>query len=181
MRINSICVYCGSREGYLLEYQMAAIQLGKLLAKNNITLVYGGGHVGLMGIIADSVLQNNGKVIGIIPEILYKRELAHTEITELHVVKNMHERKHKMSDLADAFIAMPGGIGTLEELIEMLTWTQIGIQKVCGILNIADYYKHLLTFFDHMHEHKFLNKEDLALVIEKSPETLLNQLLAYKK
>ena len=175
--IKSICVYCGSREGNLLQYQMAAIALGKLLAQNEITLVYGGGHVGLMGILADSVLQNNGKVIGVIPKALFEKELAHLEITELLVVDSMHERKQKMADLSDAFIALPGGIGTLEELMEILTWTQLGFQqKPCAILNVANYYDLLLQFFECMMEQKFLPRENLMLSVGESPQEVLQQL-----
>ena len=156
---------------------MAAIALGKLLAQNEITLVYGGGHVGLMGILADSVLQNNGKVIGVIPKALFEKELAHLEITELLVVDSMHERKQKMADLSDAFIALPGGIGTLEELMEILTWTQLGFQqKPCAILNVANYYDLLLQFFECMMEQKFLPRENLMLSVGESPQEVLQQL-----
>ncbi|WP_372371721.1 TIGR00730 family Rossman fold protein [Candidatus Uabimicrobium sp. HlEnr_7] len=175
--MKSICVYCGSCEGNLLQYQMAAIALGKLLAQKEITLVYGGGHVGLMGILADAVLQNNGKVIGVIPKALYEKELAHLEITELLIVENMHERKQKMADLADAFIALPGGLGTLEELLEILTWTKLGFQKKpCAILNVADYYKHLLHFFEFMIEQKFLSRENFNLFVSESPNEVVKKL-----
>lgn len=177
MKIKTICVYCGSKEGALLEYQVAAAALGKMIAEKGITLVYGGGDVGLMGTIADSVLQNNGKVIGIIPKSMYEREMAHLEITELLLVEDMHERKKKMCEMSDAFIALPGGIGTLDELAEILTWAKLEFhKKPCALLNTANYYQHLIAFFDFMDEQKFIKNEELKLQIAKSPSELLSKI-----
>lgn len=173
--IKRLAVFCGSRAGASAVYKEGAIELGKELAKRNITLVYGGASVGIMGILADTVLQEGGKVIGVIPEILEQREISHLKLTELIIVKTMHERKAKMADLSDGFIALPGGPGTLEEFFEVFTWAQIGIhQKPCGLLNINGYYDPLLHLFDHMVEQQFLQEKHRSLAIM---ETTANQLL----
>ncbi|WP_413287761.1 TIGR00730 family Rossman fold protein [Bdellovibrio sp. HCB337] len=150
MKIKRICVYCGASSGNNPNFTLKAKELGKLLASKGIELVYGGGHVGLMGVVADSVLEHGGKVIGIIPRKLMDQEQGHTGIQDLRVVNDMHERKATMATLADAFIALPGGFGTLEELFEVLTWSQIGYhQKPVAILDVDQYYHHLHKFVEH--------------------------------
>jgi uncharacterized protein (TIGR00730 family) len=152
--------------------------MGAELVRRNIGLVYGGGNVGLMGIIADAVLKAGGEAVGVIPENLMAREIGHKGLTKLHVVRFMHERKALMADLSDAFVAMPGGFGTLEEFCEVLTWTQLGLHaKPCGILNIRGYYTPLLMMFDHAVEEQFLKPENRALVLAgESPAELLRTL-----
>ncbi len=150
MKIKRICVYCGANAGNNAEYAKVAKELGHLLADHKIELVYGGGKVGLMGTIADAVLEKGGQVIGIIPQKLVELEQAHTGITDLRVVNDMHERKATMAVLSDAFIALPGGFGTLEELFEVLTWSQIGYhQKPIALVNVMDFYGHLEKFVKH--------------------------------
>ena len=149
-RMKRIAVYCGSNKGVRPEYAAAAEQLGTLLARENIELVYGGGMVGLMGIVADAVLKNGGHVIGVIPEKLVIKEVVHEKLPDLRVVKTMHERKALMAELADAFIALPGGYGTFEEFFEVLAWSQLGWHtKPFGLLNIAGFYDRLTDFLDH--------------------------------
>lgn len=173
--MKRICVFCGSSAGSRPEYAAAAEELGRELVRRNIGLVYGGGNVGLMGIIADAVLRADGEVQGVIPENLMAREVGHKELTKLHVVRSMHERKALMADLSDAFIAMPGGFGTLEEFCEVVTWTQLGLHaKPCGILNVLDFYTPLLMMLDHAVEERFLKPENRALVLAReSPVELL--------
>jgi len=163
-------------------YQLAAQSMGKVLAQQDIELVYGGGNVGLMGEIADATISYGGKVIGVIPEALIAKEIAHTGLTKLHVVSSMHERKALMSELSDAFIALPGGYGTFEEFCEMLTWTQLGLQqKPCGLLNIEGYYDHLIALFDRAVSEQFLRKENRLLVLEEQdPLRLLALLTSYQ-
>jgi len=164
--MKRICVFCGSSEGSRPEYRAAAEEMGAELVRRNIGLVYGGGNVGLMGIIADAVLKAGGEATGVIPEHLMAREVGHKGLTKLHVVLSMHERKALMGDLSDAFVALPGGFGTLEEFCEVLTWTQLGLHaKPCGILNIRGYYTPLLAMFDHAVEERFLKPENRALVL----------------
>ena len=155
--IHSVCVFCGSSIGRRPEYRRAAEELGALLAKRNIRLIYGGGNVGLMGAVADACLAAGGAVTGVIPQALGDKELAHWGLTELHVVKSMHERKALMAELAGAFIALPGGFGTFEEFFEVLTWTQLGLQrKACGLVNVLGYYDSLLALADRAAEDGFL-------------------------
>lgn len=177
-----LCVFCGSSLGKRPAYERAARDFGKLLARKKIGLVYGGGRTGLMGALADAALQMGGEVIGVIPESLATRELKHDGITRLHVVNSMHERKAKMADLSNAFAALPGGMGTFEELCEMLTWAQLGIHdKPCGILNVEHYFDPLLRLFDHAVEEKFLRSADRALLFSAdSPDELLEKLSAYR-
>lgn len=173
-----ICVYCGSRSGARPSYTTAAKALGVAMVKAGYGLVYGGGNVGLMGEIADAVLAHGGTVLGVIPEALAKREVAHTGLTKQYVVPDMHTRKMMMAQLADGFIAMPGGWGTLEELAEALTWLQLGFhQKPVGLLNVEGYYEPLLTFFQHMGQEDFLteDKHDL-LCVEPDVEGLITAL-----
>jgi hypothetical protein len=155
--------------------------MGRILAQRGIGLVYGGGNVGLMGITADAVMQGGGKVTGVIPEALVERELAHNDVTELIVVRSMHERKAKMAELSDAFIAMPGGYGTFEEFCEIITWAQLGLhRKPCGILNILGYYDPLLVLFDQAVAEGFLKPANRSLVIQESdPVRLLDGLAKY--
>ncbi len=178
-----ICVFCGSSVGARPEYAQAAQRLGALLAQRGIGLVYGGGGVGLMGIVADSVLEHGGDVTGIIPDALVQREVGHRALTQMEVVDTMHQRKARMADLSDAFIAMPGGYGTLEEFAEVLTWSQLGIQmKPCGLLNVEGYWDGLLEFFDHACEERFVHQQNRQLVlIASSPEEMLEQILAWKR
>ncbi|HSS97807.1 MAG TPA: TIGR00730 family Rossman fold protein [Terriglobales bacterium] len=180
--LKRICVFCGSNTGARAAYVEAAENLGKLLAKRGIGLVYGGGKVGLMGKIADSVMASGGEVIGVIPQSLMRKEIAHAGLTDLRVVDSMHQRKALMAELSDGFIALPGGFGTFEEICEIVTWAQLGLHaKPCGILNVEGYYDHLLGLFDHAVAEKFLRPENRALVIaSKSPTEMLNHLTNYK-
>jgi uncharacterized protein (TIGR00730 family) len=176
--MRRICVFCGSSPGSRPEYGAAAEEMGAELARRNIGLVYGGGNVGLMGIIADAALKAGGEAQGVIPEHLMAREVGHRVLTKLHVVRSMHERKALMADLSDAFVALPGGFGTLEEFCEVVTWTQLGLHaKPCGVLNVLGYYSPLLAMFDHAVEERFLKPENRALVIAReSPADLLQAL-----
>ncbi len=180
--MNSLCVFCGSQAGASPTYAEAATAVGRALAGRGWTLVYGGGRVGLMGTLADAALAAGGKVIGVIPAALADRELAHEDLTGLEVVASMHERKARMSALADGFIALPGGIGTLEELFEVWTWSQLGIHpKPCGLLNVAGYYDPLLAFLDRMTGERFLSPGHRALaVVDEEIERLLDRLAAYQ-
>jgi uncharacterized protein (TIGR00730 family) len=173
-----ICVFCGSSAGNDVIFSMAAKDLGKLIGESKSTLVYGGGNVGLMGILADAVLASGGEVIGVIPDFLYKREVAHHGLTRLEVVGSMHERKKRMADLSDCFIAMPGGWGTLDELAEILTWKQLGlINSPIGLLNINSYFDHLAAQMSVMVRDGFLGLDSLSSIkIAKSPEQLLSEL-----
>ncbi len=178
--LRRICVYCASSPGARPVYAERARALGALLARRGIALVYGGGHVGLMGTVADGALDAGGHVIGVIPRALMDRELGHTGIQDLRVVADMHERKMTMAGLADAFIAMPGGWGTLEELTEMLTWLQLGIHaKPIGVLNVAGYFDGFLRFAESMIEERFVRPEHRALFrVETEPEALVDRLAA---
>ena len=163
--IRSACVYCGAQNGILPEYSEAARRTAAALAERDLTLVYGGGSIGLMGILADAMLDCGGRVIGIIPRHLTAREIAHAGLTELHVVESMHERKALMMELSDVFIALPGGIGTLEELFEVLTWSQLGLHaKPCGLLNVRGYYDTLIALLDHAVEQHFLKPQHRDLL-----------------
>jgi hypothetical protein len=166
MNLRSLCVYCGSSPGLRASYIEAAEAFGRLIATEGITLVYGGGNIGLMGALADSVLRSGGEVIGVIPERLAAREVAHNGLTVLHRVASMHERKLKMAELSDAFVALPGGVGTIEEIFEVFTWTQLGLQsKPCAFLDVEEYYARLFQFLDHMAEQRFVKREHLASLI----------------
>ena len=180
--MNSLCVFCGSNPGASPAYAEAAARLGRTLAGRGLNLVYGGGRVGLMGVVADAALAAGGTVTGVIPEALATRELAHAALSDLQVVGSMHERKARMSELADGFIALPGGIGTLEEWFEVWTWSQLGFQpKPCGLLNVAGYYDHLLAFLDHMTAERFLTDVHRGMaVVDDDPERLLDRLAAWQ-
>ncbi len=174
----NICVFCGSSTGSEPIYKEAALELGTLIGFNRNTLVYGGGNVGLMGVVADATLAAGGKVIGVIPEFLQRREVAHNGLTQLEVVDTMHQRKHRMAEMTDAFIAMPGGWGTLDELAEILTWRQLGlIQSSIGILNTNNFFDHLLAQMNLMTQHGFLGGNSLEILnVAKQPHQLLTQL-----
>jgi uncharacterized protein (TIGR00730 family) len=176
-----ICVFCGTNEGSRPDYATAARTLGKLLAERDIELVYGGASVGIMGELADAVHENGGHVTGIIPQQLMKKEAAHTGIPDLIVVASMHQRKSQMADLADGFIALPGGIGTMEGFFEIVTWGQLGIHaKPCGLLNVAGYFDPLVKFLDGAVKEGFLTKEHRELILlDTDPAALLDRLLAY--
>jgi len=166
MEINSICIFCGSSFGTNPVFKTTAEHIGKTFAGKNITLVYGGGNVGLMGVVSNSVMQNGGKVIGVIPNFMTEKELADYGVTELLMVETMHERKKKMSDIADAFIAIAGGIGTLDELFEIFTWRQLNLHnKPIGLLNTEGYYDSMLAFLNTMVTNGFLKQETLDLLI----------------
>jgi hypothetical protein len=169
------CVFCGSNRGANPAYTAAAAELARCLAGAGIGIVYGGGNVGLMGVLADSALAEGGAVIGVIPRMLVEREIAHQGLTELRVVGSMHERKALMADLSDAFIAMPGGYGTLDEFCEILTWTQLGLQrKPIGILNVDGYFDRLLDLFDHAVQQQFVKPMHRDMIVtDESPESLI--------
>lgn len=174
-----MCVFCGSSSGARPCYVAAATSLATHLVANHISIVYGGSKVGLMGALADAALDAGGEVIGVIPRSLVEKEVAHSRLSDLRVVGSMHERKALMAELSDAFIALPGGYGTFEEFCEVLTWTQLGLQrKPCGILNIAGYYDHLLALFDHAAAEQFLKPVHRRMVISDSdPASLIVRLL----
>ena len=176
--MRRLCVFCGSSVGNQSAYAEAAQAMGALLAARGIGLVYGGGHVGLMGVIADAVMASGGEVIGVIPQTLADREIAHTGITELHVVDSMHSRKAMMAELSDGFIAMPGGVGTFEEFFEVVTWTQLGLhRKPCGLLNVNAFYTPLAAFIDQAVSEGFIRPVHRAgIVVDSDPERLLDTL-----
>ena len=176
--IKALCVYCGANAGVTPQYAVAARELARVLVSENIALVYGGGNVGLMGVIADEVLRLGGEVTGVIPTALVEREVGHTGLTRQFVVKDMHERKAMMASLSDAFIAMPGGYGTLEELFEMLTWSQLGIHaKPIGLLNVDHFYDGLLSFVDNGRAQGFIRPQHAAFLNASSDPAALVQRL----
>jgi uncharacterized protein (TIGR00730 family) len=178
MKLKRICVFCGSSHGFNTAYEKAAHAMGSALASHKIALVYGGGRVGLMGAVADATLKAGGEVVGVIPKPLATKELAHAGLSKLHVVKTMHERKALMADLSDAFIALPGGYGTLEEFCEVLTWAQLGLhQKPCALLDVRGYFNPLLKLFDHAVDEGFVKPEHRKLVMTgKTSSRLLTAL-----
>ncbi|WP_227380586.1 TIGR00730 family Rossman fold protein [Haladaptatus halobius] len=179
--MDRLCVYCGSSEGRKPTYLDAARTLGQTLADREIGLVYGGGHVGMMGAVADATLDAGGEAYGVMPQALVDREIAHDGLTDLDVVDSMHTRKERMAELSDGFIALPGGFGTLEELMEVLTWAQLGFHRnPCGFLNVADYYTQLVEFFDQQVEEGFVSeKHRNMVVVTDDVEDLLDQFAAY--
>jgi uncharacterized protein (TIGR00730 family) len=180
--MNRVCVYAGSHEGGRASYREVAIELAQTLAADGIGIVYGGGAVGLMGALADAGIDAGGAVTGVIPRTLLEREIAHAGLADLRLVASMHERKALMADLADAFIALPGGFGTLEELTEALTWTQLGLHlKPCGLLNVDGYYDHLIAFLDNAVSEGFLAQRDRdLLMVDERPQALIAQLRAFE-
>jgi len=177
--VNTVCVYCGSSFGAKPAYAEATKQLAVALAERNLRVVYGGASAGLMGLLADTVLEHGGEVEGVIPRVLVDREVAHRGLTELHVVESMHERKAKMAELSDGFVALPGGIGTLEELIEVYTWSYLGIHsKPLGLVNTDGYYDGLTAFLDHSVTEGFLRPQTRAsLLVAPDPAALLDELV----
>jgi hypothetical protein len=176
--VQRLCVFCGSSHGSNPAFAQATRELGALTAARGIDVIYGGGNVGLMGVLADAVLEAGGRITGVIPHALVARELAHQRLTALHVVDSMHERKSLMASLADAFVALPGGFGTLEEFAEAVTWTQLGLHaKPCGLLNVAGFYDPLLTFLEHALAEGFLRPTHGDIVLaDRHPATLLDRL-----
>jgi len=182
MSLKRICVFCGSNFGKSEDYRMAAVALATTFADQKIDLVYGGASVGIMGVIADAVLEKGGQVFGVIPRKLNEREIAHKNLTQLFVVETMHERKAKMFELCDGFITLPGGFGTFEEYFEILTWAQIGIHsKPMGLLNVNDYFKPLFSLIDHGIEEEFIKPEYKEFILQsESPEKLLQKMRLFK-
>lgn len=180
--MRRICVFCGSNSGARPEYLQAARELGRVLVENDIGLVYGGASVGAMGAIADAVLDLGGDVIGVMPQSLVDKEVANTRLTDLRIVDSMHQRKALMAELADAFIVLPGGLGTLEEFFEVVTWAQLEMhQKPCGLLNICGYYDYLITFLDHAVSERLIRQEHRDMIlVDKSAERLLKNFAAYR-
>jgi uncharacterized protein (TIGR00730 family) len=180
--MERIAVFCGSKEGTRPEYAQAAQSLGRLLAAHEIELVYGGGSIGLMGVVADAVIAAGGRVIGVIPSSLAQKEVMHEGLSDLRIVRTMHERKAMMANLAEAFIALPGGLGTMDEFFEIVTWAQLGEHaKPIGLLNTARFFDPLLHFIHHMVDEGFVKKKNLSLFVEASdPKTLLQQMRGFK-
>lgn len=180
--MKSVCIYCGSNAGTLPGYVTAARNVGRTLARRGLRTVYGGGRVGLMGEIADAALEAGGEVVGVIPQFLALKEIAHMDLTELHVVQSMHARKALMVELSDGFVALPGGIGTMEELFEIWTWAQLGQHPYpVGLLNTAGYYDHLVAFLDQMTEQGFLRQIHRdALKVSDRIENLLEAFEDYE-
>jgi len=180
--LKRICVFCGSSPGAKPEYLDTARQLGQALMQHKLGLVYGGARVGIMGEIAKTVHELHGEVIGVIPRELFQKEVAYTGLSDLRVVGTMHERKALMAELADGFIALPGGLGTIEEFFEVLTWGQLNFhQKPCGLLNVAHYYDRMLDFLDVMLEQQFIDLDHRRMVlVEEKPETLLERFAGYQ-
>jgi uncharacterized protein (TIGR00730 family) len=179
--MKALCVFCGANFGRRPAYRLAAEQIGRLLARRGITLVYGGGKVGLMGALADAALVGGGRVVGVIPRALAEKEIAHTGLSEMHVVGSMHERKALMADLADAFLSLPGGFGTWDEFCEALTWSQLGLQKkACAFLNVEGYYDALLALTERAAEDGFIREEHRKLLlVDGDAEMLLDRLDNY--
>ncbi|AXS39900.1 TIGR00730 family Rossman fold protein [Breoghania sp. L-A4] len=180
--MKSICVYCGSNPGRRGAYSAAATALGATIARRGLRLVYGGASIGLMGAVADAALASGGHVIGIMPQALVEKEIAHNGLSEMHVVASMHERKRMMADMSDGFIALPGGVGTMEELFEVWTWAQLGHHdKPCGLLDVSGFYEPLETFLDHQVIEGFVRAEHREILkINSDADALLDAFEAYK-
>lgn len=176
--MKTVCVFCGSSEGAREDYAAAARGLGRAMAGRGLRLIFGGGQVGLMGVVADAVMEAGGEAVGVMPKSLLEKEIGHQRLTELQVVGTMHERKALMADLADAFVALPGGYGTFEEFLEVLTWAQLSLhEKPCGLLNVAGFYEPLITLFDHAVEEGFVRPDHRSLaLLEEDPQRLLDLL-----
>ncbi len=181
--LASVCVYCGSRPGLRPEYTTAAIELGRALARRKIRLVYGGASVGLMGKVADAVLESGGEVVGILPRWLEVKEVGHTRLTEMHIVDSMHARKERMIERADAFVALPGGLGTFDELFEVLTWSQVGLhEKPVGLLDVAGYFAPFRAMVRHTVEEGFATSEHEGLFVSNpDPDALLDALVRFER
>ncbi len=179
--MQTVCVFCGSREGSRPSYVEAARLMGKTLAQRGLEMVYGGGQVGLMGALADAALEEGGEVVGVIPKALVAREIAHAGLTELHIVSSMHERKRLMAELSDGFVTLPGGYGTLEEFLEVLSWAQLGIhEKPCGLLDVDGFYEPLSSLFDKAVAEGFIPPDHRSLVLkEQDPHALLDLMERY--
>jgi uncharacterized protein (TIGR00730 family) len=180
--VQRICVFCGASPGARPAYRETTAELARLLVEDGVGIVYGGGGVGLMGALADAVLAAGGEITGVIPRSLTEREIAHRDVPDMRVVDSMHERKALMAELADAFVALPGGIGTLEELFEVYTWAQLGLHsKPCALLNVEGYYDGVADFLSHAVEERFLRDETRELLmIEEEPAALVEQLKAFQ-
>ncbi len=180
--MNSICVFCGSSVGKQENYILKARELGKIIADKKLTLVYGGGNIGVMREIADSTLKHGGKVIGVMPQHIVDKEVSHQGLTELHIVKSMHERKAMMAELSDAFVALPGGFGTIDEIFEVMTWNQLEIiNKPTGLLNIDGYFDHLIAFIRHAVDEKFVREEHKQnLIVETEANVLIEKLDSFE-
>lgn len=180
--MKKIAVFCGSSFGAKDVYKEGAIALGKELAARGLSLVYGGSSVGLMGAVADAVLEEGGQVIGVLPVFLQDREIAHSNLSELIIVDTMHERKAKMAEIADGFIVLPGGAGTMDEFFEIFTWGQLGLhRKPCGLLNLGGYYDLLIELFNHMTDEQFIQEKFRSMVLsDGTPEGLLDQFRTYE-
>jgi uncharacterized protein (TIGR00730 family) len=180
--MKRICVYCGSNPGKIPAYREAARALGHELAARGLGLVYGGASIGVMGAVADGILEKGGEAHGVIPQALATKEVAHGGLDQLHVVNSMHERKALMAELSDGFVALPGGWGTFEEIFEVLTWAQLGFhEKPCGLLNVAGYYQHLHAFLDHAMDQRFVKEAYRPMIImEQSPSVLLDRFAVYE-
>ena len=180
--MKAVCVYCGSSPGRLEAYTNGARALARILVERDLALVYGGASIGLMGMVADEVLALGGRVVGVIPQALARKEVAHAGLTELHLTQSMHERKTLMAELSDGFIALPGGIGTFEELFEIWTWAQLGMHaKPVGLLNVAGYYDALIALVDHATQEQFMRPAQRALlIVESDPAVLLDRFAAHK-
>ena len=179
--LKSICLFCGSSPGVDPAFRLAAAQLGTTLAYNNIRLVYGGGHVGLMGVAADACLVAGGEVVGVIPRKLMEKEVGHAGLTQMHVVETMHERKALMTQLSDGFIALPGGYGTLDELFEALTWQQLAYHLLpVGVLNVSGFFDHLVQFLDHARDQRLLRDEHRdCLIVDNNLSLLIARMQAF--
>jgi uncharacterized protein (TIGR00730 family) len=179
--MRRVCVFCGSYSGVRPDYAAAARAMAAALVRSGLELVYGGGRVGLMGIVADEVLRLGGTAVGVIPQALVDREVGHDGLTEIHIVETMHARKKLMADLADAFVALPGGLGTIEEIFEIWTWAQLGMhQKPCGFLDVAGYYTPLAAFLDHATREGFVRPQMRgSAIFESDPDALLRRFAGY--
>jgi uncharacterized protein (TIGR00730 family) len=178
MTLRNVCVFCGSQSGRLPEYEQAAREMARVLVAHDVGLVYGGGQVGMMGALADAMIARGGRVVGVIPQHLMRPEVAHRDVTELVVVDSMHERKRVMADRSDAFIVLPGGYGTLEEMFEMVTWLQLRLQaKPVGVVNVEGYFDALLRFLEHCATQGFIRRDDWdLLIVEHAPALLFERL-----
>jgi uncharacterized protein (TIGR00730 family) len=179
--VRRVCVFCGANRGARPAYAAAAEDLAALLVDEDIGVVYGGGGVGLMGKLADAVMAHGGEIIGVIPRPLVDKEIGHRAVPDLRVVESMHERKALMAELADAFVALPGGIGTLEELFEVYTWSQLGLHRPCGLLDVEGYYSGVAAFLDHAVRERFLREDHReTLIVEREAAAMLERLRAYE-